>query len=503
MPSGYLNHGIFSGPICPTDPVDNLSFRIVTQADFLREYYPSGHAINDPSVYPDIYREEEYDITDENGDKTGKKGVRIYKESVPRYAFSFQQIILVKQCVHLCGNDIQSELNVDKRTTEQEDIYNSIREGWLKKDMEVAFYESVKSVKLTGDTAFVGYISGGEFGYKVFSFKDGDTLFPHYDNNGKLSLFARSYYDYDEEGDAITRWVETWDDKNYTRYKQALGKSRSVKDKVNALLGLDGFTTVCGPKPHGFPSIPVAYRRDESGACWTPAQDSIEGYELSFSQMAQNNQSFGEPILVFQSEGEKGIDIQHGINGSIKTLSMGVDDKASYLPAQSAAESYMKQLETLYNMIYKQAFCVDPPEVKSGDLPGVALKTLYSPAYEKAMVDAEEYQPFLNEMVRIFLYGYGVEQKKTIDFMNCPVKWWIKPYVHTSESTIIQDLATSVQNGFISRQTASEKTPFYSMTDEWSRIMSEKKREQEADLLFQMKIDHTTSEDDDPGQKTD
>mgnify|MGYP000575587432 CR=1 FL=1 len=41
------------------------------------------------------------------------------------------------------------------------------------------------------------------------------------------------------------------------------------------------------------------------------------------------------------------------------------------------------------------------------------------------------------------------------------------------------------------------------MTDEWSRIMSEKKREQEADLLFQMKIDHTTSEDDDPGQKTD
>ena len=149
MPSGYLNHGIFSGPICPTDPVDNLSFRIVTQADFLREYYPSGHAINDPSVYPDIYREEEYDITDENGDKTGKKGVRIYKESVPRYAFSFQQIILVKHCVHLCVNDIQSELNVDKRTTEQEDIYNSIREGWLKKDMEVALYESEKSVKLT------------------------------------------------------------------------------------------------------------------------------------------------------------------------------------------------------------------------------------------------------------------------------------------------------------------------------------------------------------------
>ena len=59
MPSGYLAQPRFSSTDEPSlMPVDNLTFMAVTQADFLREFYPSGHAINDPSVYPDIYKEE-------------------------------------------------------------------------------------------------------------------------------------------------------------------------------------------------------------------------------------------------------------------------------------------------------------------------------------------------------------------------------------------------------------------------------------------------------------
>ena len=50
-----------------------MEFEIVTQADFIREYYPTGHAINDPAFYPDIYREEEETVYNENGDNTGEK----------------------------------------------------------------------------------------------------------------------------------------------------------------------------------------------------------------------------------------------------------------------------------------------------------------------------------------------------------------------------------------------------------------------------------------------
>ena len=62
------------------------------------------------------------------------------------------------------------------------------------------------------------------------------------------------------------------------------------------------------------------------------------------------------------------------------------------------------------------------------------------------------------------------------------MKWWIKPYVHVSESAMVQDLATSVQNGFLSRQTATEKISMYSTVSEWDRIMKEQNEKRKAEM---------------------
>ena len=319
--------------------------------------------------------------------------------------------------------------------------------------------------------------------WRVFSFLNGDVLYPHYDEKGNLSVFAREYTDYDEEGNAITEWLEVWDDTFMYRFRRK-GKGRmSVTDYVIRTFGFSGYVLV-EKKEHGFPFVPVSYKRDNEGACWSDSQDSIDGYELSFSQMAQNNQAFGFPILYLQ--GENIAPTTHDLNGSIKVLTMGTDDKAGFLDQPSGSESFQRQLEFFYKMIYEQSFTVIPPELKSGDLPAAALKILYSPAYEKAMTDAHEYQKFLNEMVKIFLYGYGVEQESTIDFLNLPMVAWIDPYVHVNNSSVISDLATGVQNGFISKQTASKKASFYTDTGEWDKIIREAKQQQEADLLYQI-----------------
>ena len=110
------------------------------------------------------------------------------------------------------------------------------------------------------------------------------------------------------------------------------------------------------------------------------------------------------------------------------------------------------------------------------------LKILYSPAYEKAITDSQEFQPFLNDLVKLFSYGYGLESESTIDFANLPMKWWIKPYVHVSGSAMVQDLATAVQNGFISRQTATEKISMYSTVSEWDRIMKEQNEKRKTEM---------------------
>lgn len=481
-PVGYLSHGRFTSVEEPQMPTDTIEFDTVTQADFMREYYPTGHIINDPVVYPDIYREEEVPILDENGEDTGRKVKRLYKEFVPRYAFAFQQIIAIKQIVHLCGNDIQFELSKENPDKKEEESFVMYREGWLKKDMEIAFYECVKSIKTTGDGAIVGYLNNGVFGYKSLSFSNGDTLYPHYSERGELEVFARSYFDYDENGNIVVEWLEVWDKQYLYRFRKSGTNYRNIFERIFGMLGVSGYSLI-SKKVHGFPFVPVAYRRDNEGPCWSPSQDGIDGFEMSFSQMAHNNQAYGEPILMFQGEN---IDINHDLNGTIKVLSMGTDDKASYLQSQSASDSYMKQVDTLYKMIYKTSFIVDPPELKSGDLPAAALKILYSPAVEKAICDSNDFKPLLNDMVKIFSYGYGVEKEKTIEFSNLDMSYWIKPYVHVNESAIMADLAIGVQNGFVSKQTASEKASFYTTPSEWERIIREKKEEQEADLLYEI-----------------
>lgn len=496
-PDGYIMHGEYYAHTLETPP-DPLKKDIMTQGDFLREFYPSGHKINSPLWYPDIYREIEEPLRDEHGEPTGKMARRLYKECVPRYAFAFEQIISLKQIIHLTGNDVQCDFSITEPSEAQSSDYEELRQGWIIKDMEIRLYEAVKSEKITADCAVVGYLEDGEFGSMALSFKNGDILYPHYGLNGRLKEFARVFTDYDSEGEAMTEWMEVWDERNLCRYKRSGKAYRSLKEKIAGWLGSEGWEKV-EEKAHGFPFVPVAYKRNDDGPCWSASRDSIDSFDLSFSQMAHNNEAFGEPILIFQNSEGGEIDVQHGLNGTIKTLSMDDKSKASYLEGQSASESYMKQLDMLYKMIYEQSFTVIPPQMKSGDLPGVALKLLYSPAYEKAMADASEWQPFLNDMVRIFTYGYGVEKGKTIDYMGLPLKWWIKPYIHINESAVVQDLATAVQNGFISRQTASERNAAYSSVGEWDRIIRESKEEEKADLLYQIKLNRSKVDTAAPG----
>lgn len=95
-------------------------------------------------------------------------------------------------------------------------------------------------------------------------------------------------------------------------------------------------------------------------------------------------------------------------------------------------------------------------------------------------------------MVNIFLFGYGMECERTIDFTSLPLVPWIAPYVHVNNSAIVADLAIGVQNGFISRKAASKKvSSFYTDTGDWDQIIKERKQQQEADLLYQMEMNNT------------
>ena len=59
---------------------------------------------------------------------------------------------------------------------------------------------------------------------------------------------------------------------------------------------LDGWAVDKAPIPHGFERIPIAYDR-YGEPFWANSQEAIDLYELTVSQLAENNQAYALRIL--------------------------------------------------------------------------------------------------------------------------------------------------------------------------------------------------------------
>lgn len=477
---------------------DKALYYILSQEEMLRQYYPSGHKINNELLFPDIWKKD----TETN---------KWYKQSITRCALAFQQIITTKHIIHIVGNDVQFELSEDEKSSQKDGLDGELeasielqdddstkllsifKSGWIDLDMEIRFYEAVRSYMITADCAIVGFIQkDGTPSFRTFSFLNDDKLYPHINSiTGEMELFARKYYDYDDEGEAVTEWVEVWDDTYIYRCKHSL-KPKNVTSFIKTIFGLNGFEIVEQVR-HGFPFCPVAYARNEDGPCWAAGQQTIENFEEALSYFFENNKAFAFPILLLSGDG---IELHGDMNGSVKSISIDSSDgDAHFLENNDISASYNTLLTKFYDLIYEQTFTVKPPELKSGDLPGVALKLLYSPAIECAICDAQKLQPFLNKLVKMVKFSWGLKKECQADLMKLGINAWIEPYVHQNDSELVTNLATAVQNNIISCKTASERLSKYTKNDEFERILKQLKFKMQMNVEeANLKATHSTNE---------
>ena len=477
---------------------DKALYYILSQEEMLRQYYPSGHKINNELLFPDIWKKDP---------ETNKW----YKQSITRCALAFQQIITTKHIIHIVGNDVQFELSEDEKSSQKDGLDGELeasielqdddstkllsifKSGWIDLDMEIRFYEAVRSYMITADCAIVGFIQkDGTPSFRTFSFLNDDKLYPHLNSiTGEMELFARKYYDYDDEGEAVTEWVEVWDDTYIYRCKHSL-KPKNVTSFIKTIFGLNGFEIVEQVR-HGFPFCPVAYARNEDGPCWAAGQQTIENFEEALSYFFENNKAFAFPILLLSGDG---IELHGDMNGSVKSISIDSSDgDAHFLENNDISASYNTLLTKFYDLIYEQTFTVKPPELKSGDLPGVALKLLYSPAIECSICDAQKLQPFLNKLVKMVKFSWGLKKECQADLMKLGINAWIEPYVHQNDSELVTNLATAVQNNIISCKTASERLSKYTKNDEFERILKQLKFKMQMNVEeANLKATHSTNE---------
>lgn len=420
-------------------PMSRVVYENISQDLFLTEIDPSGHKINNQFYYSDRIKK----------DDEGKT----YIHYVERTSFPIQDIILTKQLTHLAGNPINFINGSVKQTEKEKQLMIELKQAWLTKNMEVALFESYKMEKSTGDTAFCAYIDENkEVGWRTFGYSKGETLFPSYDvMTGKLSTFARRYIN---NGNIC---VDVWNSTMFYSFESDKGK---WVQKIR--------------KPHGFRRIPIAYKRSDIGACWTPVQDIIDKFEIAISQLCESNKTYAFRIMFISGDD---VSVKSDASGAPAYIVGDKDSDAKMLEGADASTSFELQIKTLSNMMFMGSFVVTPPEVKGGDLPGVTIKILYSPAVEKAMRDAKEWNQFVDDVVSIFKEGYGVESGKITDFKVLKVRGEIAPYVHQNDMEIINNINSSVTMGSLSTETATEMHP-YSQNDEYERVMKDKEDEQ-------------------------
>lgn len=427
-----------------TDP---LTFELLTQADFLREFDVNSHNINSLRYYPNP-------LTNDSDHK-------LYQKIKSRVAVGFQSRIHTKRLTALIGNNVNHRLVRSFKDNEAaQEWLADFREGWEDKNLEVAIHEAITADGKTGDCAICFYMSRNSVGWRTFSFEKGDILYPHYDRiTGELSLFGREYTEDDGE-DKVT-FLDVWDDTTYIRYRKSLkdgGKEWEVDEPR---------------QPHKFPSCPIAYHR-YGGPFWSPSQSLIENYELALSQFCENNAVYALRILYTIGQD---MEVVSSLDGTPQRIdSSDPNAKIGYLEPANAATSFVEQLNILEKDIMRGSFAVETPEIKSGsDMSSLTVKMLFADSYLKALEDAMNYQVFLDRATSLFKYGYGIEMKQRSDYNKFRVKSELLPFVFMSESETIAALVQLVGSGVLSKQTATELAynSGYGTADEWNRILNE------------------------------
>ena len=90
--------------------------------------------------------------------------------------------------------------------------------------------------------------------------------------------------------------------------------------------------------------------------------------------------------------------------------------------------------------------------------------------------DSKDYDSFIDDVVGLFKYGYGVELSKSSEMEQLDVRGSINVYVHQNDAEIIQNLNASVVSKSLSRETASEIHP-YATSSEKQRLEGEIEKE--------------------------
>ena len=469
-PLGAVPEILDTGGPAPDLSGFDAKFTWIPQSEFLRELYPQGHRILDPAIYKNDWLQVKEELPD------GRVVKHWVEREVARVPVPFQYVIKTQQVIHLTGNDIvlvNSDVAPKKR---EKDWLIAFKQLWRNRNMNVDFFNAVNSEKCTGNVAVAFYFTKKndkvKIHTKVYSYLDGyticDTILS--DKDGEPEIQAIKYQSYDPETMQTVKWVDVWDRKQAYRYRN--DGSQPEKNGKDIYAGYDEGYTLISVVEHGYNDrVPVKVKRNRIGACWSPVQHLCDDYDVQASNLCQAARVL--PHAVFFVKGGEG-NVETTADGR-PTVIVTPDTQADarFLTPTDTSGASDTALKLLEDKIFLGSFIVKPPEVKSGDLPGIAIKLIYAPSLDKAIADAKEWDPFIDGIVDLFSYGAALEMGDS-SMAEIGITGFVEPYIHQNTAEVIQNLVNAKQAGLLSTETGVSKNP-YAESDENDRVQTELK----------------------------
>jgi hypothetical protein len=421
-----------------------VSYSQVSQDQYLAELDPRSHEINNPLIYPDKY------VKNDQGEITGMT-------YVARVSVALQQMIATKQCVHLFAKPPKFTSSRDGDNAK----FTKFKEYWTQYNASCALYLMAKSALTTGDGAICFFKKQTGIGYKVWSYKDGDTLIPNYAHDGvTLEKFVRRYNSINNDG--VTQ--DTID--IYT-------------DITVQTLVLDGmkWKVKDAERPHGFMQIPIAYHREQDVA-WGVGQDLIDKIERLLSDVRESNTYFAYGILFLAGQDVTMLPPK-STQGKV-IISSDENSKAQLLEQNDISPSLKFEYEQYVKQLFRitGTVSIDPEVLKGGDQSGAYIKNLYNDAIQYAMDARPRWQPVLETIVSIIKESLGLDVKDTLGYKNLVVISEPDIYIPMNVAEEIRMVNESFSTGAITNETTKEVHPL-AMPNELERYKSEKKEEDE------------------------
>jgi SPP1 family phage portal protein len=418
-----------------------------------KQWNPKDHDVFDPVIRPDKKIKKPSGLKD----KDGKEILVEATEKVNRIAIPFQRLIVNRAVGFLLGNPVkikkytnseaQETLSkmVEKTLDDNKVIYfdRKIARTVMSQCQAAELWYMVEDPDFWKTRLDKGTSAKFKLRVKLLSPKEGDKLYPYFDEYGDMVAFSREYVT--REGETQIVHFDTWTDKKVIKREKR--EDWTSTESVNI-----------------FDKIPVIYYSQEESE-WEIVQAMIDRFEGKISSFGDTNDYFGSPMVKVSGK----VLSLPGKSTSGKIIEMEQGGEADYMAWTHAPESEKLEFDILKEMIYTMTqtpnISFEQMKAVGSALSGFAIKLMFTDAHLKTENKIEMFGEMFQRRLNLIKHicGTVINVKLSSEVDNLYLEPIFTPYLPKNTKEEIDILSTArMGKPLISNETALENNPLVS-----------------------------------------